>query len=261
MLPDMTSRMSRARQLLAARDELVGGQQHAGRAEAALRGVARDELALQFGKLAAVGHAFDGVDGLAGNLRRQRQAAARRAAVDQHRAGAANAVLAAEMRAGQLQLLPQEIRQMLARLDAPLQRLAVQGRFDLDLFVADQIELAHAAALSDKPLRTRRVSTVAMCSRVSPRSPGVSSGARSCRIACSNADVSGSGARRPVTAAETVVATLGTIGAAEINQPRLADALALHGGDCGQSRQREIAMAARQFGKSDRRSRRRRRKS
>ena len=97
---------------------------------------------LQLGELAALGQAFDGVDGLAGNLRRERQAAARGAAVDQHRAGAADAVLAAQMRAGQLQLLAQEVGEMLPRLDAPLQRLAVQGRFDLDLFVADQVEIA-----------------------------------------------------------------------------------------------------------------------
>src|SRR5215212_7412121 len=71
-----------AAELLAACDELVGGQQHAGGAEAALRGVPGNELALQFGELAAVGHTFDGVDRLAGNLRREREAAARGAAVD-----------------------------------------------------------------------------------------------------------------------------------------------------------------------------------
>ncbi len=167
------------------------------------------ELALQFGKLAAVGHAFDGVDGLAGNLRREREAAARRPAVDQHRAGSADAVLAAEMCAGQLKLVTQEVRQVLARLDPPLEWLAIQGRFDLDLLVAGQVERAHATALSDKSLSTRRVSTVAMCSRVSPAQARRIVGRKILRIACSNADVSGSGARRPLTAAETVVASLG----------------------------------------------------
>src|SRR5215203_5991080 len=105
--------------------------------------------------------------------------------------------------------MPQKICQVLARFDPLLERFAVQGRFDHDLLVAGQVGRAHAAALSDIPLSTRRVSTVAMCSRVSPRSPGVSSGARSCRIACSNADVFGNGASKPLTAAETFVASFG----------------------------------------------------
>src|SRR5437660_801743 len=112
----------------------MGGEQQAGRAEAALRRIAGDELALQLGELAALGQPFDRVDPTAGNLRGEREAAARGMAVDQHRAGAADAVLAAEMRAGQLQLLAQKIRQMLARLDAALERFAVQGRLDLELF-------------------------------------------------------------------------------------------------------------------------------
>ena len=101
-------------------------------------GVARDELGLQLGERSVLGQALDGVDGLAGNLGRQGEAAARGAAIDHHRAGAADTVLAAEVRTGQLQLLSQEVRQMLARLDAPLQRLAVQGRFDRDVFVAER---------------------------------------------------------------------------------------------------------------------------
>ena len=52
-------------------------------------------------------------------------AGANRHAVDQHRAGAADAVLAAEMGAGQVAALAQKIRQMGARLDAARNRLAV----------------------------------------------------------------------------------------------------------------------------------------
>ena len=52
-------------------------------------------------------------------------AGARGLAVDQHRAGAAHAVLAAEMRAGEPQLLAQEIGEVRARLD---QRLRPCGR-------------------------------------------------------------------------------------------------------------------------------------
>jgi hypothetical protein len=96
----------------------------------------------------------------AGNLRRQREAAARGAAVDHHRACATDAVLAAEMRSGQLHVLAQEVRQMLARLHPPLQRLAVQSRFDRDVFLPE--EVGHGFALSGNELSTRRVSTVAM---------------------------------------------------------------------------------------------------
>src|SRR5205085_1323834 len=44
-------------------------------------------------------------------------AGAGRGAVDQHRAGAANAVLAAEMRAGEVQRVAQEVAEMRPRLD------------------------------------------------------------------------------------------------------------------------------------------------
>src|SRR5262249_3168831 len=171
----------------------------------ALRGVARDEFALQLRKLAAFREALDGLDRLAGNLRRKREAAARRAAVDHDGASATDAVLAAEMGSGQLHVLSQEVREVPARLDAPFQRLAVQ-RFDRDVFLPK--EVGHGLTFSDNELSTRRVSTVAMWSLVSARSPVVSSGVRSGRIACSRADVSGSGAASPVPAAETARATL-----------------------------------------------------
>src|SRR5215471_18556294 len=105
-----------------------------------------------------------------------------------------------------LHVLAQEVREVLARLHAPFQRLAVQGRFDRDVFLPEGV--GHGVTFSDNELSTRRVSTVAMWSLVSARSPVVSSGVRSCRIACSKADVSGSGVASPVTAAETARATL-----------------------------------------------------
>ena len=49
----------------------------------------------------AVGQPFDGADRLALRLHREHQAGAHRLAVDDHRAGAADAVLAADVRAGQ----------------------------------------------------------------------------------------------------------------------------------------------------------------
>ena len=50
-------------------------------------------------------------------LHREHQAGARAAAVDQHRAGAAHAVLAAEMRAGEAELVAQEIGERQPGLD------------------------------------------------------------------------------------------------------------------------------------------------
>src|SRR6202043_4061194 len=212
-----------ARRCLAARQELVGGQQHAGRAEGALCGVTGDELGLQPCQLAAFGQAFDGVDSFAGNLRREREAAPRRAAVDQHGAGAADAVLAAEMRAGQLHLLAQKVGEMLARFYAAPQRPAVQGRLDRDLVLAEEIVagivdgIGHAGARAASELSTRRVSTAAMCSSVSARSPAVSSGARSIRMAASKEAALGSGVARPSTAADTDRASL-----ARSTQPKYA---------------------------------------
>ena len=76
---------------------------------------------LQRGERAARGKAFDGLHRLAVNLRGEHQAAARREAVDEHRACAAGAMFAAEMRPGEFEFLAQEIREVLARLDAALQ--------------------------------------------------------------------------------------------------------------------------------------------
>ena len=60
-------------------------------------------------------------------LHRQHQAAAHDRAVDAHRAGTAHAVLAADMAAGERQVLAQEIDQGLARIDAFTHVLAVDG--------------------------------------------------------------------------------------------------------------------------------------
>ena len=58
-------------------------------------------------------------------LHRQHQAGAHDLAVDAHRACAANAVLAADMRAGQFQMLAQEIRQIEPRQHMRIDALAV----------------------------------------------------------------------------------------------------------------------------------------
>ena len=69
-------------------------------------------------------------------LHREQQAGAHRLAVEQHGAGAAHAVLAAEVRSRQLDVLAEEVRERLARLDEPLDGLAVDGE-------ADHVALSH----------------------------------------------------------------------------------------------------------------------
>ena len=62
-------------------------------------------------------------------LHREHQAGAHRLAVDQHGAGAADAVLAADMGAGEPQLVAQAIGQRQARLDVDADLLAVDLEF------------------------------------------------------------------------------------------------------------------------------------
>ena len=66
--------------------------------------------------------AFDGAQSAAIGLHRERQAGARRHAVDLDRAGAADAVLAADMGAGRAEHVAQEVGQQHARLGVALDR-------------------------------------------------------------------------------------------------------------------------------------------
>ena len=77
------------------------------------------ERLLQLRELARVRQPFDRVHAPAVGLHREHEAAAHDLAVHAHGAGAAHAVLAADVRAGEAQLLAQEVDQVLARRDAP----------------------------------------------------------------------------------------------------------------------------------------------
>ena len=103
---------------------------HAGSAVAALQRIAAGELGLQRGGLAAVGDALDGFHREAVGLDREHEAAAHQLALEAHGAGAADAVLAAEMGAGETELLAQEVGQMDAGRDLGLDRLAVHVQPD-----------------------------------------------------------------------------------------------------------------------------------
>ena len=86
-----------------------------GRAEAALQAVVLPEGLLQRMQHAVLHQALDRRDLGAVGLHREHQARAGRLAVDQHRARPADAVLAADVRAGEPQVLAQEVDQQLAR--------------------------------------------------------------------------------------------------------------------------------------------------
>ena len=115
------------------------GDQHekTGRTEAALQAVMLHEGALQRVELFSVGQAFDGADFFAVRLDRKHQTGAHRRAVDQHRAGAAHAMLAADMGAGLAAIFADGVDQRAARFDANAVRSPVDRQRDF-------ASLAHA---------------------------------------------------------------------------------------------------------------------
>ena len=66
----------------------------------------------------SVGQTFDGADGAAFRLHGEHQAGADRLAVEQHRAGAADAMLAADMGSGLAAIVTDRVDQRAARIDA-----------------------------------------------------------------------------------------------------------------------------------------------
>src|SRR5262249_8879680 len=110
------------------------GRQDARGAEAALEAVVFMEGLLQGMQLVGRGRdALDGENIMAVRLHREHQAGARRAIVEEDGACPANAVLAAEMGAGEAELVTDEISQCHADLDFFFVALAVDGQGDLSL--------------------------------------------------------------------------------------------------------------------------------
>ena len=121
--------------------ELDQRGEHPRRAEPALQPMMLVKRLLQRVQLLLRGRdALDGQNLVPVCLNRQHQARARRAAVEQDRAGSAHAVLAAEMGAGQAELVAHEIGQRPAHLYLLLVALAVDRQRDLS-------RLAHVASL------------------------------------------------------------------------------------------------------------------
>jgi hypothetical protein len=93
------------------------------------------ERLLQRVQLIAGGEPLDSAHPRTLGLRREHQAGAHRLVVDQHGAGTADAVLAAEMRAGEATILAQCVGQGAPRLDADRALITVHRERDV-LFIA-----------------------------------------------------------------------------------------------------------------------------
>src|SRR5512143_2938676 len=137
-------------------EEILRGGKHAGRAIAALQGVPLLERRLQIGDFAGIRQSFDCLDLGAVALHRQHQAATHDFAIYAHGAGAADAVLTANVTACEGKTLAQEIDQRRASIHALLHALAVDGQRNVEGVVA------HGRA-SSSCLATRRSNTPARC--------------------------------------------------------------------------------------------------
>src|SRR6266851_1497073 len=126
-----------ARRLRIGFEERFGGEEESGRAVPALRGAQVGERLLQRMELATLRHSFDRAHGVTGAREAQHQARQHRCSIQQHRAGAALAQLAAVLRAGESQILAQDFEQRLVRHERHFGWLAVHRQRDRDLrFVA-----------------------------------------------------------------------------------------------------------------------------
>ena len=88
-------------------------------------------------EIAIRGQAFDRSQFGTIGLNRQHNAGANRFAVEMDRTGAAHAMLAANMRAGQSKILTQKVRQQLAWLTSCLAARAINGKSHRDQFRHD----------------------------------------------------------------------------------------------------------------------------
>src|ERR1700745_1888377 len=116
----------------AARQKFLRADQHAGRAEAALQRVAPAKRVLQVGDDPGIGQALDRLYVGAIALHGKEQAAAHHRVIKQHGASAADALLAADMRAGQSEIVAQEIHQRFAGFDPFANFLAIDAQFDVE---------------------------------------------------------------------------------------------------------------------------------
>src|SRR3984893_7512761 len=102
----------------------------AGGAEAALRSIVIDERLLDRMKGFALHQGFDGSDGLALSFNRQYRAGIDRTVVEQHSTGATLSPIAHALRARNIKLIAEGVKQGDARLELQCVFLAVDAEFD-----------------------------------------------------------------------------------------------------------------------------------
>src|SRR6185437_12822796 len=116
---------------------------------------------LQRAHLADFSQAFDRVDSATVGLHREQQAGSRAVAIDRYGAGTADAMLAADMRAGEAERMAQKIGKQQARLDCALIGNIVDDHGDIARFIHAAASFARTqAAATALP-----ASTPAICRR------------------------------------------------------------------------------------------------
>jgi hypothetical protein len=104
-------------------EERSHAHQNSRRAEAALESVRLTECCLKrVERVGCGGQSFDRHDLVTVRLHREEEARSHRVAVEEHRAGTADPMLATDVGAGQPELVPEEVAEQEPGLDAPLVR-------------------------------------------------------------------------------------------------------------------------------------------
>src|SRR5262249_6101504 len=129
----------------------------------------------------------NGLNNSAIRLHREHQASAHDLAVDAYRAGTAHAMLTTDMRARQVQMLSQEIRQIEPRQDLGVDAFAVD-------FKRNRHCRSHAAAPASSGWPRRAVmqrvsSTLARCRRIAPEACWSSCGSSSSSSAAAACEI------------------------------------------------------------------------
>src|SRR5262249_49834944 len=170
------------------------GDEHAGRADAALERRVLEELLLERMEPLPVRHALDGLDPPAAHLAAQDEAGADQPAVERDAAGATVARGAALLAPGQVQRVPEHVEQRLLGLAEELDVVSVHRRRDVVL--GHQWLPARSSAIS----AARRVSTPATWVRNSmvPRLSSI--GRHAARAAASSRCCAGSSSVLPTIA-------------------------------------------------------------
>src|SRR2546427_11631526 len=120
------------RRLLVLLEQGDGGHHHSGSAEAALQPVLLVEAFLDRMELPVLLEPLDGRDRPLIGLHGEHRARLHRAAVEEHRAGAAVGGIAADVRAGHPEVLAEEMDKERARLDVDVVRRSVDRDVDLE---------------------------------------------------------------------------------------------------------------------------------